>query len=346
MLEGLGLPAGLADAYAHLVTVPSVAPDEMARASGTSTDDAVTMLAALEQHALASRSEFGGEVRWTAVPPLLTGQRLLVEQASRLLEAQRELLALSESHQRTVRAGGAEHLVEVVVGEAALHAQLSRLGEAAQEVLALVKPPFVAVSFSDDAALSTAPISRVIFDHAVFADDYHTIERLRQTVRPGDQLRVHPAVPMRLRVYDQRVGVLPLVRHDAQPAVLLVHSGGLVTLAVEFFEAMWREATPLPVGDAALGSGAERRWPGIDDRRVFGLLLTGATDATIAHQLGRSERWVQRRVRLMMDEAGARTRLQLGWEAHRRGWLVDEPTGGRSSAAEADEAASPLPPVA
>jgi DNA-binding NarL/FixJ family response regulator len=100
-----------------------------------------------------------------------------------------------------------------------------------------------------------------------------------------------------------------------------VHPCGLLTLAIELFEAVWDRAVPVPLErpDEADEPAGDRL--GVADRQVLGLLLAGNTDVSVARQLDRSLRWVQRRVRLMMDAAGVRTRLQLGWEARQRGWL-------------------------
>lgn len=84
---------------------------------------------------------------------------------------------------------------------------------------------------------------------------------------------------------------------------------------------------PLPVFDREPDADPAGGRLGVHDRQVLGFLLAGHTDVSVARQLGRSLRWVQRRVRLMMDAAGVRTRLQLGWEARRRGWVDDTGNG-------------------
>lgn len=324
MLEELGLPAAAASVYRLLVTTPSAAASDVGHALGMGGEEVAAALDTLEQYALASRTEVGGEARWTAVPPLLTGQRLLVERAQRLLAAQQELLGLAVAHERTARAGGAENLVEIVLGEQAVHAQVRRLQEGtSEEILALVKPPFVAVPHEEAAGGIMPPRSRVVYDESIFSERDGLLEVIRRTARPGVRHRVHPSVPMRLQIYDQRVAAMPLVRHDAQQGVLVVRPSGLLAMAVALFEATWSQAVPLPVADTGPGQVLNA-----EDRRVLGLLLGGLTDETIAHQLDRSLRWVQRRVRLMMDAAGVRTRLQLGWQAHRRGWLADDTAAG------------------
>jgi DNA-binding NarL/FixJ family response regulator len=52
--------------------------------------------------------------------------------------------------------------------------------------------------------------------------------------------------------------------------------------------------------------------------RVLALLSTGATDEAIARQLGVSLRTVQRDVRGILDQLGARTRFQAGQLLGRR----------------------------
>jgi DNA-binding NarL/FixJ family response regulator len=49
--------------------------------------------------------------------------------------------------------------------------------------------------------------------------------------------------------------------------------------------------------------------------------LAGLTDASVAKQLDLGLRTVQRRVRRLTELAGASTGLQLGWQAHARGWV-------------------------
>lgn len=332
MLEDLGLSARVGEVYARLVAMPSASASDMAQALGISDRAALGALDTLERHGLASRTEAGPESRWIAAPPLLTGQRLLVERARRLLDAQQTLVSLAEVHQRTAR-GSAGDIVEVIIGEHAVHAQVRRLQEQVrEEILALVKPPFVSVSHAE--AISDAPTVprvRVVYDWSMFSEVQGLLDTVREAAQPPDQYRIHSGVPMRLQIFDRRVALLPLVRHDAQPALLMVHRSGLLGLAEAFFEAIWREAVPLRVWK----DGTAGALPDGEDERVLTLLLAGVTDETIARQLGRSLRWVQRRVRVLMDAAGARTRLQLGWEAHRRGWLGDA----------TDAAQPPGPPV-
>jgi DNA-binding NarL/FixJ family response regulator len=78
---------------------------------------------------------------------------------------------------------------------------------------------------------------------------------------------------------------------------------------------------PVRLMDEVPEAGTSQSTPTTLDLRILSLLLLGSTDAAIAKQLGLGLRTVQRRVAHMMELAGVTTRLQLGWQAHRRGWL-------------------------
>ncbi|MGW8883600.1 helix-turn-helix domain-containing protein [Streptomyces sp. NPDC055749] len=51
------------------------------------------------------------------------------------------------------------------------------------------------------------------------------------------------------------------------------------------------------------------------------MMLGGLTDEAIAQRLGASARTVQRRIKRLMERAGADTRFQLGWHAREMGWV-------------------------
>ncbi|WP_018158002.1 LuxR C-terminal-related transcriptional regulator [Demetria terragena] len=57
------------------------------------------------------------------------------------------------------------------------------------------------------------------------------------------------------------------------------------------------------------------------DEKILTLLVSGATDAAIARQVGISQRTVERRVRRLLERLHATTRFQAGVLAGRRGWI-------------------------
>jgi DNA-binding NarL/FixJ family response regulator len=81
---------------------------------------------------------------------------------------------------------------------------------------------------------------------------------------------------------------------------------------------VWQDSTPLVLDNPHVEAGP----PMGQDREVLSLLLAGLTDEAIARELDVTVRTVGRRVRQLMDAAGVNTRIQLGWQASRPGWLA------------------------
>jgi DNA-binding NarL/FixJ family response regulator len=106
-----------------------------------------------------------------------------------------------------------------------------------------------------------------------------------------------------------------------EPMALVSRAPGLVTAMLGLFDCVWQRAVPVRLMDEVPEAGTSQSTPTTLDLRILSLLLLGSTDAAIAKQLGLGLRTVQRRVAHMMELAGVTTRLQLGWQAHRRGWL-------------------------
>ena len=58
-----------------------------------------------------------------------------------------------------------------------------------------------------------------------------------------------------------------------------------------------------------------------EERRIVGLLAEGLTDDAIARRLGLTRRTCRRRIRVLMERLGARSRFQAGALAAKAGWL-------------------------
>lgn len=93
--------------------------------------------------------------------------------------------------------------------------------------------------------------------------------------------------------------------------MLVVHPSGLLDLVIAVFDTFWNSARPLFGHDEDAAA----------ERELLSLLIMGLTDAAAATQLGISQRTVQRRISELSERAGVTSRLQLGAEAVRRGWV-------------------------
>ena len=128
---------------------------------------------------------------------------------------------------------------------------------------------------------------------------------------------------MKLAVADRSLALIPLSTSDSSmdPGAVVLHSSALLEGLVALFESLWRDAVPLDRGAGDPERRPHRSPLAEEDSRILGLLLAGQTDEAVARQLGLSLRTVQRRVQRLMSSARVTTRLQLGWYAHRQGWL-------------------------
>ncbi len=110
-----------------------------------------------------------------------------------------------------------------------------------------------------------------------------------------------------------------------EPTSALVRDSNLLAALVALFERYWEDAVPLDVDDTGAVTGTDAAGPpdplGPTDRRIPALLVAGVADKAVATQMGLSRRTVQRRIQRLLELAGATTRMQLAWQAARRGWL-------------------------
>ncbi|MFV0407059.1 MAG: hypothetical protein ACK5LN_09595 [Propioniciclava sp.] len=144
---------------------------------------------------------------------------------------------------------------------------------------------------------------------------------------PRTEFRSTSTIPTRMFLLDQATLWIPLLpTEECDNRAMIVHDNPLVVIAAALFDLMWREARPMAIVERGRVTYAAEAVESTDIA-ILGLLLTGITDQAIAHQLGTSVRTVQRRVRALMEETGATSRIQLGYEAGRRGWL--EPAASR-----------------
>src|SRR5690606_15212735 len=169
----------------------------------------------------------------------------------------------------------------------------------------------------------TVPPSAIwlVVDVALFAHE-GVLETLEAAAATGQRIVVADGLPFSGLVVDDAAALVDLSRHDERADGSFVVRRRPATAALgALFDIAYELSTPmgptlaLRSGDAD-GAPLEER-----DRRILGLLATGATDQQISRSLGVSTRTVERRVALVMQVLGAATRFQAGAQAVRRGWI-------------------------
>ncbi len=324
MLDVLGLDTLEEATYRQLIALPSASAAELAQALQESAAELATALASLEGKGLVARSTSGTDT-FVAPPPSVALGSLMVERQEELRKAGLELNSLVEQYRGAAAERTVTDVIDVVKGPQAVAQRFGQLQRGARrEVLALVQAQVAVVTAEENVdeavAIERGVDYRVVVEREVlqrpgfFAD-------AASSIAVGEQIRVAQTLPLRMLIADRELALLPLAptAEDSAGGALLVHPSGLLDALLSLYDFVWQSASPL----VATGDGARSTADRLDDidAQVLSLLLAGLTDQAVGGQLGLSLRTVQRRVSQLMDRARVGTRLQLGHEACRRGWV-------------------------
>ncbi|GHB39058.1 transcriptional regulator [Streptomyces viridiviolaceus] len=324
MLEAVGVREPAESVYRLLVASGRASAEELARRTGMDPESIGHALDSLTRMGLVSHTD--GEPRvFRAVPPDVALLPRIKSSADALELARVEAARLIEAYQDTARRHHAGQLLEVITGAEALRQHLRQIQTSArEEMLWFCKAQYVAMPSGSNAeefeALARGVRYRVLYEKAFF-DDEGAVDNVVAGVRAGEVARTVPELPLRLAIADRSVAIFPLVPGGPQgspdePTTALVRDSNLLGALLALFERYWEDAVPLNIDDTTDSPDL----PAID-RKLLSLLVAGVADKAIASQLGLSRRTVQRHIQRMMERAGAGTRMQLAWQAARRGWL-------------------------
>jgi sugar-specific transcriptional regulator TrmB/DNA-binding CsgD family transcriptional regulator len=326
MLDVLGLDDREATAYRRLIEVPHGTADELATMLGSEVVEARQILSSLETKGLVARAG-SGQGRFVASPPAIALGALVVQRQEELRSAQLELAALTERYRGAAGERSVSDVVDVVRGPQAVGQRFQQLQRTAErEVQMLVRADFVAVppeeNSDEEVAVGRGVSYRVVVERANL-ELPGFFEGAVASINTGVEARVTESLPLRMIIADRQLGLVPLFSADQRDqggGALLIHPSGLLDALQMMFDLVWQGASRLVVSSDGVGEDAGDALEDVD-AQVLGLLLAGLTDQAIGNQLGLSLRTVQRRVSQLMERARVATRLQLGHEAGRRGWL-------------------------
>ncbi|MEV5961274.1 helix-turn-helix transcriptional regulator [Kribbella sp. NPDC051952] len=300
-LEVLGLSRAEADAYELLV-------DRLPSTVGQLSDDWVepadlrSTLDDLGAKGLVRRSG-SGDPTYAAVPPETALRNLLLLAEQRLCTARQSIDRVLAVYRDQLARTGSDSIVEVVTDGPAIRQRLQSLRYGAWSEIRCLGDSLPPVA-------AETPKRRIIY-HGTEIDAQGNFE----------QVRLLPALPVNLMMYDDRLAILPL-RHEE--GIVVVHPSTLLDALGDLFEQLWQRAVAVEVP----ASGIRRtpgRQGGVDDERLIALLLAGLTDQAIARQLGVSQRTAHRRIGSLIDRLGVETRFQAGVRAALRVRNPDRP---------------------
>ncbi|HZM83717.1 MAG TPA: helix-turn-helix transcriptional regulator [Candidatus Limnocylindrales bacterium] len=150
-------------------------------------------------------------------------------------------------------------------------------------------------------------------------------EMLRRCAEAGWEQRIVTELPMKMVLIDERAALLPL-DPTGMTGAALVRAPVIVAMLRSYFDLLWHRALPMDSpsglrdGGSAGGVGNSGRLSAVQER-VLRLMLTGATDATVARHLGMSERTVRRHVATLLELLGVDNRVTAAVVAVRDGWV-------------------------
>jgi len=163
--------------------------------------------------------------------------------------------------------------------------------------------------------LARVPDRRAVFDATILEVD-GALEALSRLADAGIEVRVASQVPASAVIADQAALVdLSHVDPSGLGSMLIRHRP-LVRVIRLVAVGVHETGTSL---SRALAAEEARPWLHERDRQILLLIAAGATDTMIARQVRISQRTVERRLRVIMDELGATTRFQAGVQAAKRG---------------------------
>lgn len=307
--------------YAVVLRNPRSAVHNLAWESGLAPERFAAALARLQEAGLVT--DAGDQV--VPVPPEDSIGRILVSRGAELRAARERL----EDVRRALPAFAAEHKQALAIGDETVAGEVIRGRDLVDglRVLAASAPGEMLWLRPDQwrhddgrradevikELLAEGRPSRVIYP-ARALEEAPAVVRGRAAL--GEQVRVMAAVPTRLAILGDSVGLIPQRLGTDAERVLVLRQEAVVGALRQWFDALWDQAMPVP------GFDAYAQPDSLGDRRLLlEQLSSGAKDEQIARALGLSLRTVRRRVAELMESLGADSRFAAGAEAVRRGWL-------------------------
>ena len=153
-------------------------------------------------------------------------------------------------------------------------------------------------------------------DCATAMDDPAARRIIRACTEAGEQARLLPAVPMKMKLADHTTAMLPLTPAGTAGA-LVVRAPVIIAALREYFELLWERATPLKAPRPPVSG--DRLTP--TQQAVLELMAEGLHDDAIARRAGISTTTVRRHITAIMSRLGVSSRFAAGAAAQRRGWI-------------------------
>jgi DNA-binding CsgD family transcriptional regulator len=323
LFEGL-VPAEVIGAYERLLASDGCAKDEAGTTLG---EDG--LVAELTRRGMAHVQPHSPvDPAWLRPASLdLALQGVLAGHQSQLARRQELLLdgtrRLAEAQARYAQPGGGklpEHLVSAITDRTRLGELSAALMNTARQDWMTLENLHTEMPLTADFAQPPLPaFGGRVRCRSIYAadtmDDPVARQIIGDCVRAGEQARLLPQIPMKMKLADRTTALLPLTPSGA--AGLVVKAPVILAALREYFELLWDRATPLTAPRSE--PGADRPTPA--QQKVLQLMAEGLADAAIARRADLSITTVRRHITALMNRLDVTSRFALGAAAQRRGWI-------------------------
>jgi DNA-binding NarL/FixJ family response regulator len=324
LFDGL-VPAEVIEAYDRLLATDGCARDQAdAMVGGAELVRALTDrgMAHIQPHSPADPAWLRPASPELALQGVLAGHQYRLARDQELLLAGTHRLADAQARFGAGMKGRfPEHLVSVVSDRAEISALSASLANTARRDWMTLENLRTEMPLTEDFAQPPLPASggrvqcRSIY--AASAMDDPVARRIIQACADaGEQARLLPRVPMKMKLADQTTAMLPLTP-SGMAGALVVRAPVIIAALREYFEMLWERATPLKPERPAPPSG--RLTPA--QQAVLELMAEGLHDDAIARRAGISTTTVRRHITAIMTRLNVTSRFAAGAAAQRRGWI-------------------------
>lgn len=217
----------------------------------------------------------------------------------------------------TTRGDGTE--LTVVHGSEAILREIARLSDEATETMDSLLP-HVPTKEALDVALAkdTEPLRRGVRLRSIFPAAARDLDYVRDYAAAfqgrGASVRTSAVTPARAIVFDQKVAFVITGARTPRARGVTARDSAFADAISGLFLVLWDGAVDLP-GETETSSISPV------ERSILRSMQLGVKDEAIARSMDVSPRTVRRAIDAMAARVGAESRLALGVEAARRGWL-------------------------
>jgi DNA-binding CsgD family transcriptional regulator len=324
LFEGL-VPAEVIDAYDRLLASNGCAKEQAEALVGDA-----GLVATLTEWGMAHvQPHSPADPAWLRpASPDLALQGVLVGHQARLARGQELLL---DGHRRLADAQARfgtgmngrfpAHLVSVVSDRAEISELSVSLMNTARKDWMSLENLRTEMPLTEDFADPPLPAfggrvrCRSIYDASAM-DDPVARRIIQGCADAGEQARLLPAVPMKMKLADHTTAMLPLTSTGTAGA-LVVRAPVIIAALREYFEMLWERATPLKTQRPAVPG--DRLTP--TQQAVLELMAEGLQDDAIARRAGISTTTARRHIAAIMHRLAVSSRFAAGAAAQRRGWI-------------------------